>query len=543
MSFPLPQTARLFANLPESPSLDVLPEVREAALVEPRQANLIRDFATEVDDGLLEVWARAKNPKNPLELRDLWLGRVECLLGQHSHRPDLAKQWRSASIKRDFTAEEVLGSRTTVRFVKELFNWFFRDDLYGDLRSDENLILSSGAIDEEAWGLPVTLKECIRYALNRDWYGYSDSRGRYSTREAIAAYENARMETSFYQAANVAVTMGGTIAVSSLADFVFLGTPENGPAALCGIPNYPPLVESIARRRNVQLVPLRVIEGEVSLAPLIAALTPTTPLVLLQTAQNPTGAIIPELELARLVRATSPSTLILLDECHEWLGPIVPYSSYRTAPNVVRISSASKTWSAPGLKIGWILADAAFIASYYEYASTTFGGPPSLFYTLLEVTARMERWLIMGLENPGPAELNEFESSYQLNRTELEAAYRAYRTDRIARERALDATRRAVISGLTHASALVVPPRYSINTALKFPGWNDSYLCFRDLLRETGVAVFPGILTLCLSDGIVRITTARQWTVLSSALQRLREKFGCPEEVSVPTSLQGIGVD
>lgn len=67
--------------------------------------------------------------------------------------------------------------------------------------------------------------------------------------------------------------------------------------------------------------------------------------------------------------------MILLDECHEWLGPKQVFSKVRAASNVIRVSSLSKNWSAPGVKAGWIMADAAFIASYYEYASTSFGGP------------------------------------------------------------------------------------------------------------------------------------------------------------------------
>ncbi|MGH3185678.1 MAG: pyridoxal phosphate-dependent aminotransferase [Streptosporangiaceae bacterium] len=480
------------------------------------------DFLPFVDERVLDVYARASDPDDPFELRDLWLARVEHELGPHACRLDLAERWRGSRVRRRVQPDDVLNSRATVRFVKELFNWFFRNDVYGDLRPQAQLILSGGAVDEEAWGLPETLKQCVRFALDRDWYGYSDSRGRVPTREAVARYENVRIEGAPYDVGNVALTLGGTFAISTLADFILLEAEATGVPALCGIPNYPPLVEAIARRRQTRLVPLPVRDGHASVDGLIAALTPHTPLVMLQTVANPTGVGVAEAELERLICATAPSTMILLDECHEWLGPSQRRSLLRAAPNVVRVSSLSKTWSAPGLKVGWILADCRFVEAYYEYASTSFGGPPSFFYTMVEVLARMERWVITGIDRPGPTELAEFEDSYGIDLVGLAAAYRAYRLDRLAREQELTMTRAAVVSRLAGVPTDVVRPRYSINVAVTFPGYDDSYLCFRDLLRRTGVSVYPGILNFCLSGGVVRITTARRWADLSRALARFQ---------------------
>ncbi|MEO3871124.1 pyridoxal phosphate-dependent aminotransferase [Nonomuraea sp. B12E4] len=478
-------------------------------------------FVPTVDERMLDVYSRARDPEDPLELRDLWLGRVECELGARGHRPALARMWRTAAPLRRVEPADVLGSRATVRFVKELFNWFFRDDLYGDLRPLATHILSGGSIDEQAWGLPQTLKDCLRHALDLDWYGYSDSRGRRPVREAVAAYENARMEAAAYGPENVAITLGGTFAVSSLADFILHGAPATGSPALCAIPNYPPLVETVARRSQVRLVPLPSRAGQTSLQPLIDALSPDTPMVLLQTVGNPTGAAVVEAELAKLVRAASPSTMIVLDECHEWLGPLEPCSADRAASNVIRVSSLSKTWSAPGMKVGWLLADGRFVADYYEYASTTFGGPPSFFYTLVEVLARMERWLLTGLEEPAAAELAEFEPDYGLRLDTLSAAYRSYRAERLSRDSGLRTLRAVASRGLAQVPVRVLEPHYSINTMVEFTGWDDSYRCFRDLLHDCGVSVFPGILTFCFAGGIARITSSRREQDLLAALDRL----------------------
>ncbi|GAA2520378.1 pyridoxal phosphate-dependent aminotransferase [Winogradskya humida] len=473
------------------------------------------------DERLMDIYRRVRNPDNPQELLELYLGRVEAELGPLGHRQAGAERWRSSTVRREVSPHDVLNSRATVRFVKELFNSYFRDDLYGDLRDSAEVILSGGAVDEESWGLPAVLKESISYALYRDWYGYSDSRGRDAARQAVADYESARLGRAVYGRQNVAITMGATFAISSVIDMIRLtGTSTGGPA-LCAIPNYPPLVESAARRGSVQLVPLTSHDGVSSLRPLIEALRPDTPFVLLQTAANPTGAIVPEAELVELIRAASPATMILLDECHEWLGVREPLSPERARANVIRFSSLSKNWSAPGLKVGWFVADQSFIDEYYEYASTTFGGPPSFFYTLIEVLARMEAWLISGVDRIGPGHQAEFEAAYGFQLAPLQQAYDNYRADRLDREATLTTLRDAVTARLRVPAFTVTPAASSINLSLAVQGHDDSYVAFRDLLRRTGVSVFPGILTFCLSGGNVRVTTSRRWSELEPALRRL----------------------
>ncbi len=519
----------LFGSLGMSRPLVLLPEAHAAA---DRGRALTQSLAgcdPAPDARFLDVFNRVSDPRDPFELRDLWLSRVESELGGTGLKAGRAEAWRRSRVRRSVSAEEVLTSRATVRFIKEMFNSYFRDDLFGDLRPEGLIALSGGSVDETAWGLPEALKACLRYALDRDWYGYSDSRGRISAREAIAGYESARIVGGGYSVDNVAISMGGTFTISTLADFLLSQRAQTQSPALCAIPNYPPLVESIARRGDIKLVPLAWRGGETSLAPLIAALTPTTPLVMLQTVANPTGVAVDEAELAELIRRAAPSTMIVLDECHQWLGRCAPCAAARRAANVIRVSSISKTWSAPGLKVGWFLADAALIADYYEFASTTFGGPPSYFYTLVEVLARMERWLESGIVVPGNAELQEFEGGYGVGLADLQVAFESYRVERLKRAEILEDLREATLSGLADAGATSITPRYSINVTTQFPGYDDSYLCFRRLLADSNVSVFPGLLTFCLSGGLCRVTAARGWTDLSQALKRLQlapSRFG-----------------
>ena len=156
----------------------------------------------------------------------------------------------------------------------------------------------------------------------------------------------------------------------------------------------------------------------------------------------------------------------MLDECHEWLGKVERFASVRADPRVVRVNSVSKNWSAPGLKVGWLVASAAFVDDYYEYSSTNYGGPASVFYTLTEVTARMERWLIEGRTGIGDDELAEFESSYGLDLMTLQAAYRRYVDQRRDRATDLGLLRDASCQMLHENGAGLLDPTYSINTSV-----------------------------------------------------------------------------
>lgn len=471
---------------------------------------------------LLSLFEHATDPNDVGELVRLFLSRVEARLSgpPARGRDEGGEYWANARRRRNVTVDEVLESAATIGFVKELFNVYFRDDLYGDLRADGTIILSSGSVDEELFGLPGPLRDCVGYAVQRDWYGYSDSRGRDASREALARYESARMRDVTYDIGNVSIGLGGTAMMAGIADMVLTGRSTSEPA-VCGIPNYPPLVQSVAQRGPVTLAPIVEQDGLADLTELIGRVTQQTPLVLLQTALNPTGARVTDSQLGRLLAAAGPETVIVLDECHEWLGEVERFSSVRADPRIVRVNSVSKNWSAPGLKVGWLIASPAFVDAFYEYSSTNYGGPASVFYTMTEVTARMERWRIEGRRDLGLGELNEFEASYGLDLDTLQRAYHRYSSQRHTRATDLALLRDASCQLLHENGAGLLDPTYSINAAVNIGAGRDGYVFFRELLQHSGVSVFPGILTFVLSQDLVRFTSARSWHDLSRGLPPL----------------------
>lgn len=429
--------------------------------------------------------------------------------------------------RRSLDDAEILRSRALPRVVKEIFNTYFRDDLYGRLRDSRHLLLSGGTANEQLFGLPDVLKATLTAALHRDWYGYSDSRGRGPTREAIARLENAKLGRPAYTADRVAVTLGGTFALACLADFLRGRRPAGRPGrVLCAMPNYPPLVEAFNRRFEVEMVPLACGSGGTPLQPLIDALDGDVTAVMLQTVANPTGTAVDEGDLARLVAALAPDQLLILDECHDCFGPPVRYTPARAAANVIRVASLSKRHAAPGLKVGWILADAAVVDAYYEYASTTFGGPPSIFYLLTEVSARFDRWILAGASELEPGHLAEFEPAYGLTAEGLRRAYDRYRGYVLGRQRRIAELRNWAHDWFTASGLRAVRAPYSVNLCLEVPGSADSYQAFLRLLRACRVAVYPGILAFCPNGSWVRVTTANEPLLLAEGARRIAAEAG-----------------
>lgn len=519
-SLPAPEVDPLFATYGPARADAACEELVELArLIPAGQSPRPSVIYPHVGERLLDIFARASNPEDPMELCQLFLGRVETESSGPPLWPHLAERWSASRRRRSVEEADILRGAATPRFVKELFNFYFRNALYGRLRDEQTLIMSSGAADEAIFGLPAPLRACVVHALDQGWYGYSDSRGRVPTREAVAQYETARSPYSTYTADNVSISMGGTFAMNSIADFVLHHRPDG--ESLCLAPNYPPLVEAVARRTRVRLVPAASGGGRTDLTPLIEALATDTPLVMLQTVTNPTGCAVDERQLEQLIGAASPSTVIVIDEAHECCAPEIVRSPARSAPNVVRLVSLSKALRIPGMKVGWVVAAPDFVSDYYEYASTSFGGPPSLFALLIEVAARFERWLLEGVPEPTPEHVHEFEPHCGLTLANLGRAYRDYRHERDRQEKAIGASRRWFEHALTGAGFDPVTPQYSSNICARPPSAGNSYLDFRRIFSSCGVSVYPGVLNFLLDEPGVRFTTAQRPGKLVEVQRRL----------------------
>jgi aspartate/methionine/tyrosine aminotransferase len=473
----------------------------------------------EISEDIVEVFNSIENVSDYKGIVNLYIGLAESKLQKkHICRENYIDLWKNRKKYRCFTKNDILdiNSRVTVSFIKELFNFFFNKDLFEGVKLENKVIMSGGVSSEISYPLPDSLKECIRYTLCKDWYGYSNSIGRFSSREAVALLETNLINDKIYGFDEVVLTLGGTVALANVIDFLVLNHYLNeGDEVICGIPNYPPMLKAISNRcKNIKLVKVGLFAKEGKLDEIIKKNCKDTKIVFIQTVINPTGTVISEQDIEKLIRIVPSSTLIVLDECHDIL--MQDYNNYirkasklRGNSNIIRIKSISKDFSAPGLKIGWFLADKSIVSEYYEYSSTVYGSPPSFFYLLTEILAKFETWRINNKMFLSTTELNMFEDSYHLDLRLLNNAYAEYYYDRNNRNINLINRIKETMYDFFKNDIDVVNAEASVNVSVIPNKSNNSYTTFKKTMSETNIVVFPGILSfLFCNRDLVRISPA-----------------------------------
>ncbi|MBK5222861.1 MAG: pyridoxal phosphate-dependent aminotransferase [Acidimicrobiia bacterium] len=184
-------------------------------------------------------------------------------------------------------------------------------------------------------------------------------------RQAIAEHQRHFYGIELDPAIEVLVTAGATEAIAAS----LLALCEPGDEVVMFEPYYDSYAACVAlagaRRRVVTLRPPRY---GFDPAELDAAITPATRLILLNTPHNPTGKVFSADELAHIARlAVEHDLLVVTDEVYEHLvfeGEHIPIATLPgMAERTLTISSAGKTFSFTGWKIGWITGPAELVAA------------------------------------------------------------------------------------------------------------------------------------------------------------------------------------
>ncbi len=178
---------------------------------------------------------------------------------------------------------------------------------------------------------------------------YGDHLGLPELRDAIAA------DVPGATADDVIVTPGAVAALFIIHTSLL----EAGDHLVVARPNYATNVETPrAIGADVTYLDLAFDDGWAVDPDRVAALmTPRTKLVSLTTPHNPTGTTLDEATLRRVIELVERAgARLLLDETYREMtfGDPLPVAA-SLSPSVISVSSLSKTYGLPGIRIGWLV--------------------------------------------------------------------------------------------------------------------------------------------------------------------------------------------
>jgi aspartate/methionine/tyrosine aminotransferase len=223
---------------------------------------------------------------------------------------------------------------------------------------------------------PLTLRELVGMGFDLDAFldqplGYSQSNGTVELREAVAAlYPGATLD-------DVEVTNGTSEANYLLA----LALLRPGDAVAMEQPNYMQL-PGIVRSLGAEVRPFHLrqeLGWEPDWEEFERAVTPGTRLLYLSNPNNPTGSVLSEEAMRRIVeRCGRTGTWLLADEVY--LGAEVApgtrtKSFWGMGDRVIVTSGLSKAYGIPGVRIGWIVGPAALVADCWSQHDYITIGP------------------------------------------------------------------------------------------------------------------------------------------------------------------------
>jgi aspartate aminotransferase len=214
---------------------------------------------------------------------------------------------------------------------------------------------------------PAHINAAAKAAIDGNFTKYTTNSGTEELKRAIAARyrEDYGVE---YKTSDIIVSAGGKQALYNTAMVLF----GEGDEVVTHAPGWPTIVEQIKLADATPvLVQTHAEEGfALRAAPLIAAFTPRTRGVVINSPGNPTGALMSEEELAILAEeAARRGIWVILDLCYEKLiyDPTphnLPAVLARTNPErSVICGSASKAYAMTGWRCGWAIGPTKVIAA------------------------------------------------------------------------------------------------------------------------------------------------------------------------------------
>ena len=339
---------------------------------------------------------------------------------------------------------------------------------------------------------PPEVIEAAVAALHDGYNQYPPPLGIADLRCAISEHQQRFYGLSFDPDTEVLVTAGATEAIA--ATILALCGPGDEVVSLEPYYDSYPAAIAMAGARRVP-VTLRAPDFAFDVDRFRAAITPRTKLVLLNTPHNPTGKVFTRDELAALAEVVIEHDLVVMtDEVYEHLVYDAVHVPLASLPGMrdrtITVSSAGKTFSFTGWKVGWVCASPALTSA-------------------VRTTKQFLTYVNAGPFQPAIAAALRLDDTY----------YEGFVAD-------LRAKRDRLAAGLRRAGFTVHQPQgtYFITTDIRSLGETDGMAFCRALPERVGVVAIPAVVLyddLVEGAPLVRFAYCKRTEVLDEAIARL----------------------
>jgi aspartate aminotransferase len=347
---------------------------------------------------------------------------------------------------------------------------------------------------------PDHIKRAAIRALDENRTKYTSTAGLGTLREAICAWHAAQLGSSYTVPESV-VTVGGKQAIfNALCSLLNAGDEVLIPAPYWV--SFPDMV------MYTGATPVTVMtdpsdEFRLRAEQVARAVTPRTKLLIVNSPGNPSGAVVPPDEFARIYEVCVANNIWLLtDECysHFLYGKDKPFSIASlpgAKPNVIVVGSLSKTFAMTGWRVGYALAPEPLISAMIKLQSQSTSNANSIAqYAAIEaLTGPMDSVAVMVTE-------------FARRRNRIVAGLRA-------------------IPGVTcnePGGAFYAFPNVAAHLG---NGAADATAMAKQLLERQYVVVVPG--DACGTPGYLRISYATSMDRIEEGLRRFEKFFAMAE--------------
>ncbi len=254
---------------------------------------------------------------------------------------------------------------------------------------------------------PQPAKDAAKVAIDQNFTKYTPPAGTPDLKQAICARYQTDYGVSFSEAECI-VTAGGKQALYNTAMVLY----NAGDEVITHAPYWPTIPEQVKLADATPVIVQTKAEDGFAIHPdaIIAAITPRTKAIIINSPANPTGAVISEENLAAIADAAAKRGIwVVVDLCYEKLiydnvpHNLVKVLTDRMRDRTILCGSASKAYSMTGWRCGWILGPKEVVTA----ADTLQGHSTS---NVASISQKAALQALTGSQDPVGAMLSEYKT-------------------------------------------------------------------------------------------------------------------------------------